>query len=553
MPFILLLLPNLYLWGYSQEYSSLLLSICCLFLLLAFFKTTKYSFLFLPFLWIIPFYLYYISIYQTSINEQILSIVLETNFQEILSFLGEKIYNYVIYILIWNILCIYFCYKCYKRPAIWIHRSRYWVLSVFIFYFIVSYISQQKISNTINNNFTKQNDFLVQEDNNFLQELKKTYPIGLIISFNKLYIEQNKVKRAFSKNKDFKFNTIQHAQNNRIKEVYILIIGETSRKHNWSLNGYQRETNPLLNQQKNLVNFDNMLSISTATRSSIPMMITRKPAQQVYRYDFPERSIISAFKETGFSTYWISTQQKFGAFDTSTSVYAKEADYMLFLNKTSYSNRGDTDEIIFPELKKAIQSAGDKKFIVIHTLGSHYNYSHRYTNNFDIFRPSLNNIKNYSMQDKRYKTELLNSYDNSILYTDYVLNELIEILKMQKDTESFVFFASDHGEDLFDNECNKSGHGNTTIYNYEIASFAWYSDLYQQRNPTKINWLEQNKQRKINQTSIFPTLIDAANLKIPNDSLDKSILKDFKNYPRLVEGGIDFDKTQPQGVCKEIQ
>ena len=56
-------------------------------------------------------------------------------------------------------------------------------------------------------------------------------------------------------------------------------------------------------------------------------------------------------------------------------------------------------------------------------------------NNFDIFRPSLNNIKNYSMQDKRYKTELLNSYDNSILYTDYVLNELIEILKMQKDTK----------------------------------------------------------------------------------------------------------------------
>lgn len=154
MPFLLLLLPNIYLWWSSQDITILLLSICCLFLLFAFFKTTKYSFLFLPFLWIIPFYLYYISIYQTSINEQILSIVLETNFQEILSFLGEKIYNYVIYILIWNILCIYFCYKCYKCPAIWIHRSRYWVLSVFIFYFIVSYISQQKISNTINNNFT---------------------------------------------------------------------------------------------------------------------------------------------------------------------------------------------------------------------------------------------------------------------------------------------------------------------------------------------------------------------------------------------------------------
>jgi len=553
MPFILLLLPNLYLWGYSQEYSSLLLSICCLFLLLAFFKTTKYSFLFLPILWIIPFYLYYISIYQTSINEHILSIVLETNFQEIWSFLGDKIYNYIILILIWNVLCIYFCYKCYKNPQIWIHRSRYWILSIFIFYFIFSYIIQQQISNTINNNFTKQNDFLVKEDNAFLQELKETYPIGLIISFYKLYTEQDKIKQAFNKNKDFRFNTIQNTQTIRTKQVYILVIGETGRKHNWSLNGYQRKTNPLLSQQENLVNFNNMLSISTATRSSIPMMITRKPAEQVHSYNFPERSIISAFKETGFSTYWISTQQKFGAFDTSTSVYAKEADHMLFLNKTSYINQGDTDGVILPKLKKAIQSAEDKKFIIIHTLGSHYNYSHRYPNNFDIFRPSLNNITNYSMQDKKYKTELLNSYDNSILYTDNVLNQIIEILKKEKNTASFLFYSSDHGEDLFDNQCNKSGHGNTTIYNYEIASFAWYSDLYQQQNPKNISWLEHNKQRKINQTSIFPTLIDAANLKIPHDALSKSVLKDFKGYPRLVEGAIDFDKTQPKGICKEIQ
>ena len=399
----------------------------------------------------------------------------------------------------------------------------------------------------------EKNIFLETQENEFIREVKKTYPFGLFFSLYNFYHEKNKINHAFEINKNYKFNVKKSTKTTDAKQLFILVIGETSRRHNWSLNGYQRETNPLLNQQKNLVNFDNMLSLSTATRSSIPMMITRKPAQQVYRYDFSERSIISAFKEAGFSTYWISTQQKFGAYDTSTSVYAKEADHMLFLNKTSYSNKGNTDEIILPELKKAVRSTGDKKFIVIHTLGSHYNYSHRYTNNFDIFRPSLNDIENYSMQDKRYKTELLNSYDNSILYTDYVLNELIEILKIQKNTESFVLIASDHGEDLFDNECNKSGHGNTTIYNYEIASFAWYSDLYQKRNPAKVNWLVQNKQRKINQTSIFPTLIDAANLKIPNDSLDKSILKDFKNYPRFVEGGIDFDKTQPQGVCKEIQ
>ena len=60
-------------------------------------------------------------------------------------------------------------------------------------------------------------------------------------------------------------------------------------------------------------------------------------------YDFPERSIISVFNEVKFKTYWLSTQQKFGAFDTSTSVYAKEANNIYFLNKANYNNKGDLD------------------------------------------------------------------------------------------------------------------------------------------------------------------------------------------------------------------
>lgn len=546
----ILLTPNILLALQEKETETLLLSVLILSLYLSIVKTTKGLIILVPFVLITPCALYYTLNYKTSINEQIIGIILETNTQELLQFFGFNIYIYIYPLLIYFFVVLYFSYTNFKKPIVWKHRSRKWVLILCSLFIFLTFILNKKEESI---NTMEKNIFLETQENEFIREVKKTYPFGLFFSLYNFYHEKNKINQAFEINKNYKFNIKKSTKTTDTKQLFILVIGETSRRHNWSLNGYQRETNPLLNQQKNLVNFDNMLSLSTATRSSIPMMITRKPAQQVYRYDFSERSIISAFKEAGFSTYWISTQQKFGAFDTSTSVYAKEADHMLFLNKTSYSNKGDTDEIIIPEFKKAVRSTGHKKFIVIHTLGSHYNYSHRYTDNFNIFRPSLNDIKNYSMQDKRYKTELLNSYDNSIIYTDYFSNELIEILKMQKDTESFVFFASDHGEDLFDNECNKSGHGNTTIYNYEIASFAWYSDLYQQRNPTKINWLEQNKQRKINQTSIFPTLIDAANLKIPNDSLDKSILKDFKNYPRVVEGGIDFDKTQPQGVCKEIQ
>ena len=548
---LLLILPNIALYMEVGDLSSFLLSILLYAFLLSVLKNTKYLIIFTPFYFIIPFAIYYIYFYGSAINEQIVGIVLETNNQELLQFLGYRIFIYLFLFLVYFFLIIYLLYKNSIRSIVWEHRSRSWVLivtSIFIVFIIL--INSRGQLNT--NEFVSDN-FLSTEKNDFIQEIKKTYPIGLVVSFYDFYQEQKKINHTFEMNKNYQFNIKENMGVNKTKQIYILVIGETSRRHNWSLSGYNRKTNPLLYQQKNLVYFDNMISISSATRSSIPMIITRKPAQQVFQYDFPERSIISAFKEVGFSTYWISTQQKFGAFDTSTSVYAKEADYMLFLNKTSYTNKGETDEVILPELKKAIEYSGNKKFIVIHTLGSHYNYIHRYTKDFNVFRPSLNDIDHYSLQDKKNKTQLTNSYDNSILYTDYVLNKIIETLKNEKNTESFLFYSSDHGEDLFDNDCEKSGHGNTTIYNYEIAAFAWYSDLYQEKNSEKINWLKRNKQRKINQTSIFPTLIDAANLKIPNDSLDKSILKDFRDYPRLVSGGVDFDKTQSKGICKEIQ
>lgn len=539
----ILILPDLY-FLFNDSYFFFL----SLFFLIYFFsiiKTTKYIFILFPLFALIPLYIIYISIYQTAINEQILSIVLETNFQEAWSFIGHKIYWYIVIYIFWCIFCFYILYQSYKNPLIWEHRSRFWIIILGTLYFLTTYYLNAESDES------QQDNFLVSEQNFFTQDLKKTYPLGFFISIYDLIKEQRKINTAFEKNQNFRFGI--KAIKNSDKGIYILVIGETSRRENWQMNGYSRITNPLLSQKENLINFTNMLSLSNATRSSIPMILTRKPAEQVYHFNFPEKSIISAFKEAGFSTYWISTQQKFGAFDTSTSVYAREADHMLFLNKTGYSNQGDTDEVILPVLKQAIKSPENKKLIILHTLGSHYNYSHRYPKKFDIFKPSLNNIKNYSMQDKKYKNELKNSYDNSILYTDYFLNQIIEILKKEEGVSSFLFYTSDHGEDLFDNQCDKSGHGNTTIYNYEISSFTWYSDLYQKKNSEKIFWLDKNKNRKINQTSVFPTLVDAANLKIPNDRLKRSLLKKFADYPRFVNQVIDFDKKRPKGVCKKIQ
>ncbi|MDM1246087.1 sulfatase-like hydrolase/transferase [Acinetobacter sp. R933-2] len=549
----LLLLPDLYLSFKVRDLYYLALSLFFIFYFFSIIKSSKYIFLFFPFFFIIPAYLYYISIYQTNINEQILSIILETDYQEAIAFFGNKLFIYLIFWIIWCIGCLKLFYKNYKSPLIWNHRSRLWVLIIGTLYFTLIYALNLNLDAQAEEFIPIQRDnFLTKEKNPYIQDIKKTYPLGFFISISDLIKEQKKINFSFEKNKKFKFNAKQNL-NMTQKQIYILVIGETSRRKNWQLNGYTRKTNPLLSQQKNIVNFNNMLSISSATRTSIPMILTRKSADQIYNYNFPEKSIISAFKEVGFKTYWLSTQQKFGNFDTSTSVYAKEADQVIFLNKANYTDAGEHDDVILPVLNKIVHRNENKQFIVVHTLGSHYNYAHRYPKEYDIFRPSLNDLSKYSLQEVKYKQQLVNSYDNSILFTDHVLNEFIETLKQQKDAESFLLYTSDHGEDLFDNGCGKSGHGLDTQHNLEIASFAWYSDLFASQYPSQIAYLIQNKDRKINQTAIFPTLIQAAKIHIPEYTEEKSILSPFKDYPRLVLGGKNFDSAQYDKICKEIK
>lgn len=547
-----ILIPDIYLFFHHQNFYLILMSLFVFIYLYSIFKSTKYLFVFFPFLVLIVPYLYYISVYKTAISEQVLSIVLETNIQEAGGFLGGDFLLYIFIFILWCFFCFYVVYKHYKKPIIWNHWSRIVFFIIGTFYFSIGYYLNEKIAQEMTNAFNQENNFLVEESNTFLFDLKHTYPLGLLISGWDMFKEQKKINKAYDKNKNFNFGATRLSVTDK-KEIYVLILGETSRRKNWQLNGYERNTNPQLSKQKNLVNLTNMISVSNATRTSIPIMLTRKSDKNVNKYDFSEKSIISVFKEVGFKTYWLSTQQKFGAFDTSTSVYAKEADEIHFLNKTSYTQAGEQDDVLIPLFNKLIKDKEQKQFFVIHTLGSHYDYKHRYPNKFNLYRPSLNNLDKYNLQNKEYKQYLVNSYDNSILFTDYVLNELIKALEKKEEVESFLLYSSDHGEDLFDGECGKSGHGLETKNNFEIASFIWYSNIFAANHSRKVETLIKNKGRRVNQTAIFPTLIDAANINIPNNMFNRSILSNFKDYSRLVLGGKDFDLAQYDGICKEIK
>jgi glucan phosphoethanolaminetransferase (alkaline phosphatase superfamily) len=101
------------------------------------------------------------------------------------------------------------------------------------------------------------------------------------------------------------------------------------------------------------------------------------------------KNFLTAYKEAGFKTFWLSNQISFGQFDTPVSVFAKEADVIQFMNLGGFTNNSNFDQILLEPLQHAIADPAPKKLIVLHTLGNHWNYSQRYPKAFDKWQPSL--------------------------------------------------------------------------------------------------------------------------------------------------------------------
>ena len=381
----------------------------------------------------------------------------------------------------------------------------------------------------------------------------RTWPFGLALHAADFWKERRYLSKLAEKSRDFQFKANQ-VRDRDLPQTIIVVLGESSRYDRWSLNGYERETNPLLAKESNLVSFDDVVTAVAATRLSVPIIVSRKPAAQSLKAGFSEKSFLSAFKEAGFKTYWLSNQMSFGEFDTPTSVFAKEADVTQFLNLGGFTNNSNFDQVLLEPIHNAMQDPAPRKLIVLHTLGNHWNYSHRHPKEYDKWKPSLFGVTNPAYTDLKNKLALNNSYDNSILYTDWMLSQVIDRLK-KSDQMTSMLYVSDHGQTLYDNSCNLAFHGHNTQYEFHIPAFMWFSDQYKSHNPDKIAQLYKHKKAKLSTENVFHSLLDLANIRYPDDRLDWSFLSPtLKPHLRYVDsyGWTNYDDATFKGDCREV-
>lgn len=382
---------------------------------------------------------------------------------------------------------------------------------------------------------------------------EQVFPINVFRNFG-ISINRWSMSNDFLKlSEGFKFDSKRGLEDIKERQIYVFILGETSRAENFSLFGYHKETNPNLKKVKNLITVQDFVTESNTTHKIVPLILSSINASN-FDDIYYRKSILTAFKEAGFKTYFISNQKPNKSF---TDYYAQEADFSI--NLTNEGQETAVDGVTLEELDKALNKTNEDLFIVIHTYGSHFNFRNRYPEEFARFTPD-----NTDKVSAEYSQQITNAYDNSILYADYVISEVINKVDSTNSISS-VIYLSDHGEDIYDDSRNRFLHASptTTYYQLHVPFIGWFSDKYIETFNEKYNAIIENCSKPASSGALFHTMVDIANIKTPylTDSLslvsksfnqnERYYLNDYYKPILMINTGledIDIEMIDKKGI-----
>ena len=231
------------------------------------------------------------------------------------------------------------------------------------------------------------------------------------------------------------------------KSVTVLVVGETARAQSFSLNGYHRDTNPQLQSINEVVSFTDVASCGTATAQSLPCMFSG--VGQAYSRTTiatEQEGLLDVLKRAGLSVWWRDNQS--GCKGVCARVPTESV--MTPEPRKFYELAISYDDKLLAGLQDWIDRLDGHGVIVLHMMGSHGpSYYKRYPPAHERFAPAC-----WEAQFSRCnRDEIVNAYDNSILYSDHVLSELIKILagNDRGGTPTAMIYVSDHGESLGEN------------------------------------------------------------------------------------------------------
>ena len=290
------------------------------------------------------------------------------------------------------------------------------------------------------------------------------------------------------------------------KAVVVLVIGESARKANFQLYGYKRDTNPLLSKQKELKVYQ-ANSCATYTTAGSKAILEPKDCDDLYEL-LPNY----AFR-TGVDVSWRTSN--WGEPPIHIDEYLTDPQLAdLYGVSNAY------DDILYHGLRERIESSKKNKvLIILHTSTSHGpQYANKYPKEFEIYKPVAMNVE----EGEKNVGMLVNAYDNTIRYTDYLLDSLINTLHAMTDWKSAMIFISDHGESLGENKMFMHGLPMKLApkEQYEIPFLVWTSENFRTYKSDLPAVLEQHY--------IFHSVLNLLSIQSPAYNKDLDIFQETR-------------------------
>lgn len=357
--------------------------------------------------------------------------------------------------------------------------------------------------------------FKVGSDTVFKSTVQSYLPSSVLSVFEQ-YLRKYKLAKydAFNKkdiSKQYSFNLVKPKQ-----PLYVvLVIGESMRGDLLHINGYKEYSNTdYLEEIKSLISFKNASSTSSYTREAVPLILTRSEKGNL-KQALEQTSIFSVFRKLGFETAWIGNQGLFADNDYSYGPIALEASYVISRSDIMREYpENNYDSLLLNFLDQYLEKQRNANhFIVLHMMGSHWEFTKRYPKDFSKFVPTCDNIP-----QRCSVSELTNSYHNTIVFSSYILNQVTERFK---DKNTLLIFVSDHGFSLNEGGFFGNAANPAPKEQLNIAMFAWASNGFLAEHLNSYNKLKAKVNKPVGHYNIYHTLLGCAGVK--SESIEQNL------------------------------
>jgi heptose-I-phosphate ethanolaminephosphotransferase len=358
-----------------------------------------------------------------------------------------------------------------------------------------------------------------------------------------------KVKGNLAKLSSDKTNRVEITQNNADTPFVIFVIGESEARHFMGMYNTKYDSTPFCNKlidSGNMFAFTDTISMKSSTAQVMTPLLSfmdnTTETTDLTKFD----PIVDVFTKAGYQAFWISNHEKITK-DLSYATYmSTRCNYSTFTAKISGNTEFTSylclkDEVMLPHLDNYIKNQvpqKDKNLFCFQIMGSHIRYPDRYPDSFKHFKAS--DVKEEGFKDNQ--KELLASYLNTIYYTDYILNEIINRFK---DKDAFLVYVSDHGEEMW--QAGFQGHGPTNVSKYmvEIPFLIWVSDKYKEKNPQIVGQIKNSTNKPFMTDNLVHVLLDLAKIETKQYDATKSVInKAYIPKERVVVNGIKYEELR---------